>query len=475
MAAKTTRSASRKMTKSTRELLSETLPPQNLAAERAVLGSILRDNECIADVLPKLGVDDFYSAHHRTMYEAVVDLSNENHPVDPLTLGEELARRGQLLDVGGAPAIVEIYDETLTAANVLHYAQIVREKAVARHLIHACTEILRDAYDESTRPDDLMAESEKKIFRILEDGSSATTIDLASAIKGVFDRISLRHDRDGLALGGVPSGFSDLDEMTDGWKGSEMIVVAARPAMGKTAFALNLVEHAALENNMPVLFCSLEMSALELAERMLCARAQVNGHMLRKGRTGADDMQKLIHASEELSNAPIYIDDTPGQSMLRIASSARRLERERRRHGDKLSMIVIDYLQLIEADDRTASRQEQISVISRRIKNLAKELDVPVIALSQLNRSVESREGHRPRMADLRESGSIEQDADAVLLLHRDDAYNADENPGLADVIVAKQRSGPVGDVRLTFRKELTRFENFSPEMAPFDAANTSF
>ncbi|MFO0949259.1 MAG: replicative DNA helicase [Planctomycetota bacterium] len=457
------RARTRPESKSARELLAEGVPPQNLEAERAVLGGILRDNNCLPDVVRKLKEDNFYSDKHQRIYSAMVEMFSAGHPIDALTLGEELAKKGWLLEIGGAAAIVDLYQETLTAANVGFYSQIVYEKAVLRNLIHTSTEILRDAYDSTSSPDELLAEAEKKLFKILDDRGSGDAVNVKSVISRAFDRISHRQSREGGAVAGVPSGFYDLDEMTDGWQDSELIIVAARPSMGKTAFALNLVEHAVVHCKMPVLFASLEMSDLELAERLLCSFAQVNGHFLRKGRLGSEDMQKLIHAGNELSTAPLFIDDTPGQTMLRISATARRLKM---REG--LRMIVIDYLQLIEADDKSVSRQEQISTISRRLKNLARELKVPVIALSQLNRGVESREGHRPRMSDLRESGSIEQDADVVALLHRDDAYDPQDNPNTAEVIIAKQRNGPVGDVKLRFEKAFTRFQNFHHEITPF-------
>jgi replicative DNA helicase len=266
---------------------------------------------------------------------------------------------------------------------------------------------------------------------------------------------------------GVPSGFRDLDEMTNGWQPSELIILAARPAVGKTAFALNLADAAAVRHHVPTLLCSLEMSEIELAERMLCARARVNAHHLRRGRASQEELAKLVHAMGEMDKAPLFIDDTPGQTMLRIAATARRLSA---RH--KLGLVIVDYLQLIEPEDKRVSRVEQIGAISRRLKTLARELNVPLIALSQLNRAVETREGHRPRMADLRESGSIEQDADVVALLHREDAFNPDsEKKGEAELILAKQRNGPVGDIKLTFVKELTLFRDAAGEMSVYGDA----
>lgn len=470
--------------KTTHELLSDMLPPQNVEAERAVLGCILRDNQCMSDFMGRIKPDYFYSAAHQKIFQIMQDMFQEGKPIDVLTLGEDLARKNWLSEVGGGPAIAEMFEDVLSAANVMHYVKIVEEKAIIRGLIHASTEILRDSYDPTTLTEELLAEAEKKIFAILDRGAGASTSHIKEIVTQVFDRISHRQESDGTSVRGVPTGFYDLNEMTDGWQKSELIILAARPSMGKTALALNLVEHAAVDHKIPVLFVSLEMSEVELAERLLCSRGHVNGFQLRKGRIGSEDTQRLIHASEELSTAPIYVDDLPGQTMLRIAATARRIQlRERQNAGVRndpnkpggLGMIVIDYLQLIEADDKGVSRQEQISVISRRLKNLARELQVPVIALSQLNRSVEQREGHRPRISDLRESGSIEQDADVVILLHRDDMYNHDDNPGAAELIIAKQRNGPVGDVKLTFLKDQTRFVDFHPGPTPFVAGQDEF
>ncbi|MGL5096393.1 MAG: replicative DNA helicase, partial [Planctomycetia bacterium] len=343
-------------------------------------------------------------------------------------------------EVGGEAALAQLVEDTLTSANVMRHADIVYEKAVLRSLIRTSTDILRDCYDAGSTADELLAGAEKRIFSILEKRIRNDAADIKSVLGRVFNRIAERAKHDGPSLSGVPSGFRDLDEMTNGWQNSELIILAARPSMGKTALALNFVDAAAVDAQMPTLFVSLEMSELEIGERMLCARAGVNSHQLRKGRLGQGDMEKLIAASDELSNSPLYVDDAPGQNMLRISATARRLKL---RPG--LRLIVVDYLQLIEPDDKTVNRTEQIGTISRRLKNLARDLRVPLIALSQLNRGVESREGHRPRMSDLRESGSIEQDADVVALLHRDDAFDPTNNPNTAEIIIAKQRNGPVG------------------------------
>jgi replicative DNA helicase len=452
-----------------RKLLAEGVPPQNMDAERWVLGGVLRSNDSLSDVVRRLSPEHFYGAAHQKMFSAILALYDEGKPVDGITLTEELIKRKQIKETGGAPAIADIVNETLTAANVMHHANVVYEKAVLRHLIGAGTEMLREAYTNAKAPDELLADAEKRIFGLLQERNNAESKPIGTVLTSVFSRISARQS--GTIVGGVPSGFRDLDELTNGWQKSELIILAARPSVGKTALALNMADHAAVEAGMATLVCSLEMSELELAERMLCARARVNAHHLRRGRVSHEDMRKLIEASGKLSAAPIYIDDTPGQTMLRIAATARRLKLKQ-----NLQMVIIDYLQLIEPDDKRVSRVEQIGAISRRLKTLARELNVPVIALSQLNRAVETREGHRPRMADLRESGSIEQDADVVAMLHRDDAFDPEsENKGLADLILAKQRNGPVGDVKLTFIRELTRFQDYASEMTPFNDADGEF
>ncbi len=444
------------------ELLANAVPPQNLDAERATLGGVLRASDCMAELVKRLTPENFYGAAHKKIFAAMCGLYQDGEPLDALTVAEELRKRKQLVEAGGAPLLQEIAEETLTAANVHRHAEIVWEKAVLRGLVGAGTELVRDAFEGIRHADDLLAEAEKRIFSLTTERSGGDTHDLGKVLNAVFSRIDKRQK--GEATHGVPTGFRDLDELTNGWQKSELIILAARPSVGKTAFALNLADCAAVGHGIPTLVCSLEMSEIELAERMLCSRARVNAHLLRRGRATPDDMAKLIHASGQMSSALLYIDDTPGQTMLRIAATARRLKMKR-----GLGLVIIDYLQLIEPEDKRVGRVEQIGAISRRLKTLARELDVPVIALSQLNRSVESREGHHPRMSDLRESGSIEQDADVVAMLHREDAFNPDtEKKGEAELILCKQRNGPVGDVKLTFIKELTRFQDYAAEIGAF-------
>jgi replicative DNA helicase len=442
------------------------LPPQNIEAEQAVLGGMLLDNEVIHDVVQLLQPEAFLRHAHSKIYSAIVDLYNQGQNIDPLILYEELRRRGQLEDAGQGELtdeyIAEIVDSTPTAANAEYYAKIVREKAVGRRLIHASTEILREAYDQSETADELLSHAEQRIFEIAQSRNVSETHHIADVVAHAFDRLHHRSEQGGHVLSGLPTGFVELDDLTSGLQNSELIVIAARPSVGKTAFALNIAQHAAVEERKGVFIASLEQSKLELAERLLCSMARVDGHKLRSGRLSSHDISLLMDAANELRPAPLFIDDTPGRTLLQISAAARRLKM---RHD--INLIVIDYLQLIESENRRDSRQDQISQISRRLKGLARELNVPVIALSQLNRSPEMREGHRPRLADLRESGAIEQDADVVILLNRPELYDKESKPGVAEVIVGKQRNGPTGDVELTFLKSFTRFENYSDRPEP--------
>lgn len=438
------------------------LPPQNRDAERSVLGSMLRDNGVIADVLLILRKENFYADAHQKIFDGIVSLYDQGQPADLVTLAEWLKQQKYVEDIGGYGYLGELWDAAPTAANAEHYARIVRDKAIVRHLIHASTEILRDAYDEAMPADELLGESERKVLNIAEMGITGQTYTLATAISEAYERIEKRQTNDQSSISGLSTGYVDLDEKTAGLQNSELIILAARPSCGKTAMALCLARHVAVEEEKPVFIASLEQSRIELAERLLCCHARVDSHRLRKGHLSSEDMQKLIDAGGILHNAKLFIDDTPGQSMLRIAANARRLKA---RHGIRL--VVVDYLQLIEPDNRRDSRQEQVSVISRRLKNLARELQIPVLALAQLNRSSEDRQDHKPRLADLRESGSLEQDADTVMLLHRPEMYEPGQHEGIVEVLIAKQRNGPTGEITLTFLKQFMRFENFIAEM-PF-------
>jgi len=418
----------------------ERLPPQSRQAEQCVLGSMLRENGVIGDVLQSIRVDDFYADAHQKIFKAIISLY-----------------------IGGYAYLGELWDVAPTAANAEHYGRIVRDKAIVRNLIHSSTEILRDAYDQTMPAEELLEGAERKILDIAQIGIAGQTFTLGQAVKEAYDRIDTRQQRDQFSISGIPTGFVDLNDKTAGLQNSELIILAARPSVGKTAFALNVARHVVVEENLPVFFVSLEQSRIELAERLLCCHARVDSHKLRKGHLSSEDLEKLIEAGGILGQAKLFIDDTPGQGMLRIAANARRLKL---RHDIRL--VIIDYLQLIEPDNRRDSRQEQVAHISRRLKFLARELKIPVMALAQVNRSSEDRQDHRPRLADLRESGSIEQDADTVMMLHRPELYEPGQHEGVVEVLIAKQRNGPTGEITLTFLKQFMRYENFAVE-APFE------
>jgi replicative DNA helicase len=439
---------------------SERLPPHNRDAERGVLGSMLRDNHIIPEVVQLIRAADFYVFGHQKIFEGIAELNVEQgKPADMVTLTDWLNEKKYLEDAGGPGYLVDLWDAAPSAANAKHYAEIIRQKAIIRNLIHACNELQQDAYDQATPAQELLDSAERRIFEIAEMGITGDTKTLQDAINEAYIRLDQRKQRGDMEYSGIPSGFTDLDRLTAGLQNSELIIVAARPSVGKTAFALNLLRHIVVEERLPALFVSLEQARVELAERLLCCQARVDSHKLRKGHLNAEEIEKLFEAGDVLSQAKLFIDDTPGQGMLRIAANARRLKM---RHG--LRIVVIDYLQLIDPDDRKESRQEQVAAISRRLKFLARELQVPVVALAQVNRSSEDRQDHRPRLSDLRESGAIEQDADTVMMLHRPDYHEPGQQEGLVEIIVAKQRNGPTGDVTLAYVKQYMRFENFAVE-----------
>jgi replicative DNA helicase len=439
---------------------SERLPPHSREAERSVLGSMLRDNRVIGDVVQILRVEHFYVFAHQKIYEGIATLyADKGHPADLVTLAEYLKEKQLVEDTGGYGYLMELWDAAPSAANAEYYARIVRDKAIVRELIHVCTEIQRDSQDQAMPADELLDGAERKLLDIAHLGFMGQTTTLQHALKEAYDRIDSRSQRDHMSISGIATGFIDLDNLTAGLQNSELVVLAARPSVGKTSFALNVVRHVAVEESLPVFFVSLEQSRIELAERLLCCQARVDSHRLRKGHLSHEEMQKLISAGEILRQAKLYLDDSPGQNMLRIAANARRLKL---RHDIRL--VVIDYLQLIDPDNRRDSRQEQVATISRRLKFLARELEIPVIALAQVNRSSEDRQDHRPRLADLRESGAIEQDADTVMLLHRPELHEPGQHEGIVEVIIGKQRNGPTGEITLTYLKQYMRFENFAVE-----------
>jgi len=438
------------------------LPPQNLDAERGLLGSILLVNDVLDDISDVLTADHFYLDAHQQIYRAILGLRDSGvHGFDPVTVAEVLDRQNQLQEIGGVDYLLEILNAVPHAAHAKYYADIVCNKAVQRRLIAACTEILRDSYDESLEPQELLTKAEQSIFQILEQQEAANKLDLRDILLDTFDRINERLEHQG-AISGLVTGFTDLDTKTNGLQPTELVILAARPSMGKTALVCNLAEGAAEIGKAGVVIFSLEQSKLELAERFLCIRAKLQVHKLRKGDLTEAERDTLLQVSSELSELNLYIDDQPGRTMSQIGAICRRLKR---RSG--LGLVIIDYLQLVEPEDKRAPREQQIASITRRLKFLAKEMEVPVIALAQLNRGVELREDKRPRLADLRESGAIEQDADIVMFLHRPEMYDPEDRPGEAELIIAKHRSGPTGIVPLRFNKESMRFENFDVLQEP--------
>ncbi|MBI3410842.1 MAG: replicative DNA helicase [Planctomycetes bacterium] len=434
------------------------LPPHNRDAERSVLGAMLRDNKIIPDVINVLGgrYEDFYVFAHQKIYESITGLFDKHKAADPVTLANDLNEKQLIQDIGGYGYLVELWEAAPSAANAVHYAEIVRQKAIVRNLIHACNELQRDAYDQVMPANELLDSAERRVLEIAELGVTGTTTTLQDAIFEAYDRINTRKG-DHQDYSGVPSGFIDLDSLTAGMQDSELVIIAARPSVGKTSFALNILRHVVVEEKMPAFFVSLEQSRIEIAERLLCSQARVDSHRLRKGTLSSDEMAQLMEGGQTLTQAPLFIDDIPGQNMLRIAANARRLKV---RH--QIRIVVIDYLQLIDPDNRKDSRQEQVAAISRRLKFLARELKIPVLALAQVNRSSEDRQDHRPRLSDLRESGAIEQDADTVMLLHRPELHEPGQQEGVVEVIVGKQRNGPTGEVSLMYIKQFMRFENFA-------------
>lgn len=440
--------------------MTDRLPPHNKEAERSVLGSMLRDNGIIGDVVQIVSAQDFYLDAHRKLFAAAVELYDAGRPVDAVTVADVLHQRKQVEDIGGYVYLAELLDAAPTAANAVHYAGLVREKAILRDLVHVGTEIARDAYDGTMPAADLLEQAERKVLDIAQVGAAGQTVTAAQAVGAAFDAIDARTNRDRAAAdAGVPSGLQDLDDLCGGLQPSELVVAAARPSVGKTALALSVARHVAVQLGLPVFVASLEQSHAELGERLLCAEAQVDSHALRTGTIDDNARARLSEAAAIVRKAPLYIDDSPGQSMLHIAANARRL---RRKHGIRLLMI--DYLQLVETDQQRGrfNRQEQVAAISRRLKALAKELKIPVIALAQLNRSSEDRPDRRPRLSDLRDSGSIEQDADTVLLLHKTDTP-AGQETSIVEIIVAKQRNGPTGQVKLAYRRKHMAFEDWAP------------
>ncbi len=445
-----------KVVKDMSELFSERIPPQSIEAEQAVLGAVFLDPSALTLASEILIPEDFYRAAHQKIFHAMLRVADKGEPVDLVTVTAELADTQQLEEVGGVSYLSELADSVPTAANVEYYARIVEEKSVLRRLIRTATSIAQDGYTREDEVDVLLDEAEQKIMEISQRKHSGTFKNIKDVLVQTYDNIEMLHNRKG-EVTGIPTGFTELDRMTSGFQRSDFIIVAARPSVGKTAFALNIAQNVATKANENVAIFSLEMSAQQLVMRMLCAEGNINAQNLRTGKLTPEDWGKLTMAMGSLSNAGIYIDDTPSIRVSDIRAKCRRLKQE-----SGLGMVVIDYLQLIQGSGRNReNRQQEVSEISRSLKALARELEVPVIALSQLSRSVEQRQDKRPMMSDIRESGSIEQDADIVAFLYRDDYYNKDsENKNIIEIIIAKQRNGPVGTVQLAFIKEYNKFVN---------------
>ena len=431
----------------------EKVPPQAIEAEQSVLGAMLLSKEAIDSVAQILKEKYFYRPEHRKIYKAIVDLYDKNEPADLITVSEELELRGQLESVGGRAYLATLAESTPSVVNAAHHAQIVLDKATLNRLIEAANSILTRVYEKNEDVDDLLDAAEQEIFAIKEEKLKGAVVPIKDILHETFKTIESYSERKGNVTG-VPSGFSDLDMLTSGFQNSDLVIIACRPSVGKTAFSLNVAEHVAVDNKIPVLIFSLEMSKEQITQRLLCSRARVSSHLLRTGRLADDQWTNLSIAVGPLSEAPIFIDDTPLLSVLEMRAKARRLKSS---HG--LGLVIIDYLQLVQEPKNSESRQQAISYISRSLKALARELKIPVIALSQLSRQIELRgKDAKPQLSDLRESGALEQDADVVIFIHRprdEEGHWGAE----AEIMLSKQRNGPTGVVPLTFVKDYARFE----------------
>jgi len=440
-------------------LAAERTLPHNLEAERSVLGAILVHNDAFNLAAQVIDSRDFYRDAHRRIFDKMVMLNERNQAIDFVTLKEELGRAGEIDEVGGPAYIASLADGVPRATNVEYYARIVKEKATLRNLIFAANKILTNAYEADQESDLILDEAESSIFSVADDRLKAGFVPMRQLVHESFPKIEQLFEQKRL-ITGVPTGFVDLDEMTRGLQGGDLVIVAARPSMGKTSLVLNIAQHVAIQPDHTVGFFSLEMSKESLFLRLLTSEAQIDSHRLMSGAIGQKDYGRISHALETLSAMRLFIDDTANVGVLEMRAKARRLQSEHR-----LSLLVVDYIQLMSGRGRFENRTLELASISRSLKGLAKELSVPIVVLSQLSRAPESRSDHRPQLSDLRESGALEQDADVVILIYRDDVYNKDPNSpdaGTAELILAKQRNGPTGTVRLAFLREQTRFANLA-------------
>ncbi|NLD50507.1 MAG: replicative DNA helicase [Clostridiaceae bacterium] len=430
------------------------IPPQNIEAEQSVIGAVLLDKEVLSNITEVISSQDFYREDHKEIYEAVMDLYERGEPIDLITVSEQLKLRGTLEGVGGLEYLTNLAGAVPTTANAKHYARIVEEKSILRRLIKVSSEIVNMGYEASEEITFLLDKAEKSIFDVIQKRNNQGFTPIKDVLLDTFNRLEELYNNKGFVTG-IPTGFADLDYKTSGLHNSDLVLIAARPAMGKTSFVLNIAQYAAVHSKVPVAIFSLEMSKEQLVNRMLCCEAMVDSQRMRTGKLEDSDWQKVARALGPLSEAPIYIDDTPGISVMEIRAKCRRLKIEK-----NLGLVVIDYLQLMQGRGKD-SRQQEISEISRSLKILAKEINVPVLTLSQLSRAPEQRQDHRPILSDLRESGAIEQDADIVMFLYRDDYYNPEtEKKNIAECIIAKHRNGSTGAVELAWLGQYTKFAN---------------
>jgi len=447
------------------------VPPNNLNAEESVLGAMLLSREAIAEVVEIVDADHFYKPAHGHICDAILSLYSSGEPVDVVTVADELKRAGFLEEIGGTALLLDLQAATPAISNAAYYAKIVEEHALLRRLIYVSNEIAETAYGVPEDVVQSLDDAEAKIFEVAQRRVTNTTAPIKDLITATLDRLEMLYDK-GDSITGLQTGYTDLDEMLAGLQPNALYVLGARPAMGKTAFALGMAANAAMADKRPVLVFSLEMSQLELSQRILCSEALVDSTRIKTGRIEEADWNRISHAVGRLAESPIYIDDNPHTSVMEIRAKARRLKS---RVGD-LGLVVVDYIQLMTGRSNAESRQVEVSEISRNLKILARELEVPVVALAQLNRSLEQRVDKRPMLSDLRESGSLEQDADAVLFLYRDEIYD-DQSPdkGIAEVIIAKHRNGPTGKVRMAFRGQYTRFDNMARSSNPESEDGSGF
>ena len=445
---------------SSRPATFDRVPPQNVEAEQSVLGGMMLSKDAMADVVEVVRGDDFYRPAHETIFDTAVKLYNSGDPVDALTVGAELQRNGQITRVGGAEYLHTLIAGVPSAASAGYYARLVREQSILRRLVEAGTRIANMGYDaDGTEVDDVVDGAQAEIFAVTERRNSEDYLPVGDLIESTLDQIDAASKHDG-ALRGVPSGFRELDDLTGGFQGGQMIVIAARPAIGKSTLGLDIARAAAIGKNMASVIFSLEMSREEITKRMLSAESKVKLTKLTKGPMGPNDWEPLAQTAARVAKAPLFIDDSPNMSLMEIRAKCRRLKQQH-----DLKLVVIDYLQLMSSGKKVESRQQEVSEFSRALKLLAKEIDVPVIAISQLNRGAEQRGDKKPMLSDMRESGSIEQDADIVILLHREDAYDYEARPGEADFIIAKHRGGPTATIAVAFRKDVAHFADMGADL----------